>query len=288
MIQEVFGKARKIFQKQHNFIPKFIVINIAVFLLLLIVKTVCFFIGLPFNTLLPYISLSTDWQYTITVPWVIVSYPFVQLNLFHCCSHMLLLYSLGTILSHIISHRQIQHLLVLGIIFNAIFVLFLYHLFFPYLQQHTLYGGISGSIYTMVAVIFFLSPQYTFRLLFFGAIPFRYIFYCTVIWLCLSFSVDKAVYNVVGLASIVWGYLYSNILSKKKQGKGINFFKFFFKNAFKSKKNKLKIIRSKKYTAHQQASHHTKNIDNILEKIEKYGYVSLTQEEKYQLFSHKK
>ncbi len=267
-MQEIFQKIFHIFQKR-QFIPQLIVLQIIFFLLLLVIKTVCFLGGFSFDQLLFYVTLSTDWQKVIHYPWVLLSYGFVHVDFFSLLFYLFALYSLDTIISTILKQKVIQYILVFSFIFSACFLLVFCQFFSSLVNHYVVYSGGLGSVYLIFSLIFFLVPQYNFRLLGLKTVSIRFVFYAILLWLLLTFSLKNASHHIIILGNIVWGYFCSIFIKKKWTNLSTNFFfqKLNIKNRF-CRKN-----------GHSN--------DKILKKIEKYGYESLTPNEKYQLFKKK-
>ncbi len=132
-----------------------------------------------------------------------------------------------------------------------------------------------------------MFPIILFNLLLLGRI--RIIYVALVIFILTS-AVDFSVNSGGKLAHIggaLFGYLYTlNIKKGRDIGKGFNRIIDFFATLFKPRK-KLKVTYKKpatEYDYNKIKAEHQAKINQILDKISKGGYDSLTKEEKDILF----
>ena len=139
----------------------------------------------------------------------------------------------------------------------------------------------------IVIAIAVYVPDYTVQLFLFGRIKIKYmalaIFVMTSI---MDFSVNSGG-KLANIGGAFFGYFYIiNLRHGHDIGKGFNGIIDFFVTIFKPRK-KLKVTHKKvdtEYEYNKIKTDHQKRINNILDKISKGGYDSLTKEEKETLF----
>jgi hypothetical protein len=130
-------------------------------------------------------------------------------------------------------------------------------------------------------------PDYTVHLFLFGRIRIKYmalaIFILTSV---MDFSINSGG-KLAHIGGALFGYLYTlNLKQGRDIGKGFNRIIDFLVTIFKPRK-KLKVTHKKpanEYEYNKLKAEHQALINNILEKISKGGYDSLTKEEKETLF----
>ena len=147
--------------------------------------------------------------------------------------------------------------------------------------------GASASVMAIVIAIAAYVPDYTVQLFLLGRIKIKYmalaIFVLTSI---MDFSVNSGG-KLAHIGGAFFGYIYTiNLRHGYDLGKGFNKIIDFFVMIFKPRK-KLKVTHKKvatEYEYNKVKTDHQKQINNILDKISKGGYDSLTKEEKETLF----
>ncbi len=147
--------------------------------------------------------------------------------------------------------------------------------------------GASASVMAIVIAIAAYMPDYIIQLFLFGRIKIKYmalaIFILTSV---MDFSVNSGG-KLAHIGGAIFGYLYIiNLKHGHDMGKGFNSILDFFATMFKPRK-KLKVTHKRvanEYEYNKIKADHQKQINNILEKISKGGYDSLTKEEKETLF----
>jgi hypothetical protein len=148
--------------------------------------------------------------------------------------------------------------------------------------------GASASVMAVVIAIAAYVPDYTVQLFLLGRIKIKYlalgIFVLTSI---MDFSVNSGG-KLAHIGGALFGYLYIlNLRRGRDIGKGFNSIIDFFATIFKPRK-KLKVTHKKvanEFEYNRIKVEHQKRINQILEKISKGGYDSLTKEEKETLFN---
>ena len=202
---------------------------------------------------------------------------------------MLWLYWFGRIFLEYLDQRKLVAVYLLGGISGAIVYILSFNIFpaFSGVVAESVAIGASASVMAIVIAIAAYVPDYTVQLFLFGRIKIKYmalaIFVLTSI---MDFSVNSGG-KLAHIGGALFGYLYTlNLRQGRDIGKGFNRIIDFFATLFKPRK-KLKVTHKKaanEYEYNKIKVEHQKKINQILDKISKGGYDSLTKEEKETLF----
>jgi hypothetical protein len=187
--------------------------------------------------------------------------------------------------------RQLLSTYILGGLAGALmYIIFING--FPGLREY-LGGsmlGASASIMAIVLAISFYVPDYTLYLLFLGPVRLKYIAIAFVTIDILMIASDNAGGNIAHLGGAIYGYWFITRFRKGHDiGNWLNILldKFF---ALFKRRPKLNVSyrKSNKHVTDQEYNRQKiieqREIDNILDKIAKAGYESLTKKEKETLF----
>ena len=258
-----------------NVVEKIIYVNVLFFLLTALFK----------NFIIEWLALPSDFNNFLYKPWTLISYAFIHERLIHILSNLLILYYIGNLFLNFHTKKQFLNFYFLGAIIGAIVFLIYY-----YITEKTAdpLGGASAAVTTVFVAIATKIPRYALRLRFIGSVE---LWVLAAIWVSLSILQLANANNGNAIAHIsgaVFGFFYANQLAQGNDiGKWFESIIDFFANAFKLKNtDSMKTVyKSKKRTTKNEISKtKQRKIDDILDKIGKSGYESLTKEEKDFLF----
>jgi membrane associated rhomboid family serine protease len=266
-IKQAYNKA--------NVVEKIIYVNVLLFLLTTLFTQ--FFIQ--------WFALPTSLSSYLSKPWTIITYSFIHIRFFHVLSNLMVLYYIGNLFLDFYTKKQFLNFYFLGVIVGAIAFLTNYYLTSKIGEP---LGGASAAVTTIFVAIATKIPRYALRLRFIGSIE---LWVLAAIWVVLSILQLANPDNggaIAHIAGAAFGYVYSKQLEKGNDiGKWFESLVNYFANLFKStKKSNLRTVhKSKSKTSTNEVSiTKQRRIDDILDKISKSGYESLTQEEKDFLF----
>ncbi|SNR39192.1 rhomboid family protein [Lutibacter flavus] len=258
-----------------NIVEKIIYVNVFLFLI-----TVLFS-----RFIIEYLALPATIDSFIFKPWTLITYAFIHERLFHVLSNLLILYYIGNLFLNFYSKKQFLNFYFLGALVGG--VVFLSYNYFASKNGAPL-GGASAAVTTIFVALATKIPRYSLQLRFIGSVE---LWVMAAIWVALSIlqlaNPDNggAIAHISGAA---FGYLYSKQLDKGNDiGKWFESIINFFTNLVQPKKSSpLKTVHKSKSRSSKDEVTKTKQrkIDEILDKISKSGYESLTQEEKDFLF----
>lgn len=292
------------FNRPNNGLLQLIYINVAVFVIINILKLAAFFSGVqeiyhfPFS----FIGMPGHIEAFILKPWTIITYFFTQEGFFHILFNMLGLYWFGRIIDDLIGNDRLIGIYVMGGIFGGLAYLAAYNLLpqFESLRYSSVLIGSSGSVFAIAVAAATLAPDYRFNLVFLGPIKIVWIVAVYVFLSLIQTMGTNAGGNIAHLDGAFMGYIFITQLRKGNElARPVIATIEFFKSLFK-KKPKIKVSyrnTDKKNNSTSSTSFKTSNhpassdeisqreIDEILDKISQSGYDSLTKEEKRKLFS---
>jgi len=280
----------KIFHKGTS-LTRLIYLNIAVFIVISVVSIIAFLLDNPAISVkaIDLMSVPASLRALLAKPWTIVTYMFTHKDIWHILFNMLWLYWFGRIFLEYLDQRKLVAVYLLGGISGAIVYVLSFNIFpvFTGIIAESVAIGASASVMAIVIAIAAYVPNYTIHMLLLGRI--RIIYVALVIFILTS-AVDFSVNSGGKLAHIggaLFGYLYTlNIKKGRDIGIGLNRIIDFFATLFKPRK-KLKVTYKKPasdYDYNKIKAEHQAKINQILDKISKGGYDSLTKEEKDTLF----
>lgn len=267
---------------------KLIYWNIVLFAVPMILKGILSLFGISFNYV-EYISLSSNPTDLIWKPWSIISYSFFHAGIFHILFNLIILNFVGRLFMTFFTQKQLLSLYLMGGIFAGLIYILSYLIFPALINQRAVMVGASGAVMAVLFATATYAPYMQVRLLLIGNIKMWHIavFYLVVDLISLSFSNVGG--HIAHLGGALFGYLYS---SQLKNGTDITkpFTSFVdgLVNLFRGRKSApfKKVHKNETFAKPKPAAKDKtqQQIDEILDKISKSGYDSLTKEEKEFLF----
>lgn len=259
---------------------KIIFINILVFLL-----SIVFFFKFRFGFFdYPnWLALSSDYKEVIFYPWTLISYSFFHADPFHLLFNLIFLYFISSLFYTFFNTRQFLTVYFLGSVFGGIVYLLYSNLF----NHFNLIVGASGSIMAIFIAVAAYSPNMPLKLPLIGLVKIWQVALFYVFVDVLYLLSDNTGGHIAHLSGSLVGFVFAMLMKK-----GINISEIFL---FKKKKNTTfkKVYKNKPAKKYQSVrvsdvNFTQRQIDEILEKISKSGYDSLTKEEKEFLFAANK
>ena len=286
------------FAKRNNGLIQLIWLNVAVYVVMIMVwvstNIVTHSSGL-FDSGLSYLSLKPAFGTFLYRPWTIFSYAFLHTIVpLHLLFNMLLLYWFGGIIQEYLGSRRLVNLYILGAFFGGLLALMVFNLvpFYRSVADVSIIGA-SGSVMAIMFAAATLMPDYTFFIFLIGPVRIKYIAFFYFLLSLAGTVGTNAGGEIVHLGGAFLGYIYIKQLQAGRDwGTPIDATVEFFQNLFKrSEKPSIKVVHRQKETAFGSSPSSVGNaypdddeVDEILDKISRSGYESLTKEEKQKLF----
>ncbi len=271
---------------------RLMVINIAVFLVIMIARTLFFLFQLPTDIIsiaVYKLSLPSDLASILIQPWAFITYMFLHQEFFHILFNMLVLYWLGKLFTEYLGNGKLWATYILGGLSGAFLYVIAFNLFpvFAASGEARLMGASAGVIAVMVAAATLL-PDYTVFLLLFGPVKLKYIAIFSILLYAISIPDGNAGGNIAHLGGALFGF----IMVKQLQ-KGNDITAWLVRLFSKRSKPRMKVASRKRAQNTEEDFHADKKkrqevIDRILDKISQSGYSSLSKEEKEILFKASK
>ncbi|MFP3859841.1 MAG: rhomboid family intramembrane serine protease [Bacteroidales bacterium] len=280
--------------KRGNALIKLIYINLAVFIFIKLIQVFAFlfdFSGIA-SQLIPWLAVPADVSVLLTRPWTLFTYMFLHEQFFHILLNLLWLYIFGRIFLMYLNQKRILSLYLTGGISGALLYIIAFNLFpaFSDMVPMAVALGASASVMAIVIATAVLVPDFTIYLLFLGPVKLKYIAIVSIVIDVLSIAGSNAGGHIAHLGGALFGYLY---IAQYKKGKNLTYgFDRFMDSIFSlfKPKPKIRVTYKKPKTDIEYNKEKVKKqekINQILEKISKNGYDSLTKEEKEFLFRAK-
>jgi len=281
-------------------VEKLIAINVLVFLLFFLFRTIAYLFQLPSDFLLEWFVFPKEPGEFIFKPWSIITYSFLHGGIWHILSNMLILYFSGIYFLNYFSPKRLLNFFFLGVIMGALVYMLSYNLFpaFETTGRSYLIGASAGVMAVLVGIATYI-PNMRVRLLLIGSIKFWYIAAFLVALDIIQIPMSNAGGHLAHLGGAALGYVYTKQLQKGNDiGAWFEKIMDSFTGLFKTtnRKPKMKTVyrkTNKKSAAPERKSTFSrtldkdekqKQIDAILDKISKSGYDSLSKSEKDFLF----
>ncbi|WP_299060005.1 rhomboid family intramembrane serine protease [uncultured Polaribacter sp.] len=272
--------------KSGNIIEKLIYINIGVFLFTLILKVFSGLYKSKQNFVFEWFSLDNNLNIFISRPWSIISYGFLHADFIHLLFNMITLYFIGNLFVEYFTQKQALSFYILGTLFGGLFFI-LSQNYFPLFDGDSsrLVGASAGVSAIFIGIVTYM-PNYQIKIPLLG---FLKLWHLAVIWLAFDF-IGLIGNNAGGSFSHLGGSLLGFLYVRQASNRQINFSEMF-SSIFQKKEKKLKTVYNSNKTKNTKSKPNNlnqKQIDQILDKISKSGYDTLTKQEKEFLFKQGK
>ena len=277
--------------KQGSTLIRLVYINAAVFLFIKIIQVLAFLFGFSgvSELVLHWLAVPADLGTLITRPWTLFTYMFLHEGFLHILFNLLWLYVFGRIFLMYLNQKRLVSVYLVGGLSGAVLYILAFNIF-PAFQQMvpiSIALGASASVMAIVLAIAVYVPNFSINLLLIGNVKLKYIAIFVVVLDILSIPSSNSGGHIAHLGGALFGYLY---ITQLRRGRNItrsfdrvmdNLFAMFkprpkFRVTHKRPMNDIQYNKWK--------AQHQERIDEILEKIAKNGYESLTKEEKEILF----
>lgn len=209
--------------------------------------------------------------------WTIITYMFVQRDFFHILFNLLWLYWMGIIFMDFLNKRQFYFTYIFGGILGAATYLIAYNTIPAFTNLSSFLLGSSASVMAIVIATATLVPDYTLRLLLFGTVKLKYLALAYFVLDIIGMGGGNPGGSIAHIGGAIAGFIF---IKQLQSGRDLS-------NILK-RKPKLKVVKNSPNYSTGKAEPDQETIDNILDKISKSGYDSLSKSEKEQLFKASK
>lgn len=262
-------------QVKYNFsrqgiLTKLIIINVAVFLTVNVVG------NLSHLPLLEYMGLPIGGDHFLFRFWTLFTYMFTHADLWHMFWNMFLLYFMAQVFFTIMGQKKMLYLYVMSGLTGGALMLVL-GLLMPGRFSNSILIGASAAVLGVGAVMAVYAPNY--RVFLFGVFELAYKYFFLIVFV-INTLIDLSV-NTGGKISHVGGALFGVIYGYYlKRGRDLFDVSFTFR-----RKSRLRILRGDDDgPGPGDRRDDERKMDELLDKISRSGYDSLTKSEKEELF----
>ena len=277
---------------------KLIYLNLGLFLAVQIVRIVLYLSNAYdlFPDFLNYLAVPANLDVLAVRPWTLITYMFLHVDFIHILFNLLWLYWFGTVFIQELGLKKLLSTYLLGGLAGGILYVIFYNLFpvFESVREGSIALGASASVMSVVVATATYQPERKMHLVLIGPVKIVYIALFMFIFTSLiDFSVNTGG-KIAHIGGAFTGFLFAYYYRRGKDlTKGFDRTMDSIATWFKPGKEKLKVTykRSKEQKRpsddkeyNKQKVAEQKEIDQILDKISKAGYDSLTSREKEMLF----
>lgn len=264
-------------------------LNIGLYLLYAIARTLLFLSGSYSNMLediVLQLSLPASIYELIRQPWSLLTYMFIHVDFMHILFNMIILFWTGKLFIEYLGNDKFWATFILGG-FSGGFLYLLSYLLFPVLNgvanNSHLIGASAGAIAILVGISTLL-PDYTVHLLLFGPVRLKYIAAVSILLFFISIPLGNTGGHIAHIGGALFGFL---MVRQLRQGRDLTAWMVRFFRFRGIKKSPLKVVRRpavESYMSQGQGAASQEAIDQILDKINRSGFDSLTQKERDVLY----
>lgn len=250
-----------------------------------------------FHVSFPYIdvvALPSFFYELIVTPWTLVTYNFFHSGFLHLAFNMIALYYVGRFFTTFFTQKQLLSVYILGGMFGGFFFMISYNIIPALIGTPALLVGASASVMALLFATVTYQPFMDISLGFIGSIKLWHfaLFYLVVD--LLQLPLENTGGHLAHLGGALFGFIYTKLIIRGIDlGAGLNRFLDWMATFFSAKPSTpfTKVHRNTAPKAPPKTSSrivtkdiNQQQIDEILDKISKSGYDSLTKEEKEFLF----
>lgn len=282
--------------KNGSALIRLLYLNIGFFILIKLVAVILVLFGsgqLFYPTLLSYIGVPGSLENLIYTPWSLITYMFTQFDFLHLLFNMLWLYWFGSLFLNYFSGQKLVGVYLLGGLSGAFLYILSYNLFpyFELLRYNSWAIGASASVMAIVFAVCTYVPHQRIYLFLIGPVQLIYLALFTALIDLLSITSGNAGGHIAHLGGALFGYLFTLSIRRNRDiTSGITAILNFFSRTLRPGSKMHVKFRNPQATSDsakrssQSKKPSEEKINEILDKISKAGYDSLSKEEKEILF----
>ena len=276
-MRSIWHDMKAIFQQPNQGLMQIIVINVGLYIAFMLTKVVLILAGKPdlFEGFLEQISLSSSFSEFSHKPWTFLSYFFVHVDLMHVVFNMLFLYWFGQILQDFLGQPKTIQIYFMGGLAGAVAYIITLNTIPFFMKQGPMFlMGASAGVYAIVTAAATMRPNYTVHLLLIGPVAIKYISAFYVVWSVLESVGSNGGGNIAHLGGALVGVLFA-LYSKRAQAPTQRLEKVL---------TYVTVAAQKSVGIASTEVVEEEELNQILDKISKSGFDSLSKLEKKRLF----
>lgn len=278
--------------RQGNIALRFIYINVGVFLVTAVVHVVML-LTQTYAPLLSWLECPADVGRLVRQPWSVVTYMFMHADVLHLLFNMLWLYWFGQLFLYLFSEKHFRGVYLLGGLCGAALYILAYNVF-PYFSasvEGALLIGASASVLAIAVATAVREPEYRVNLLFFGSVRLKYLALILVVTDLLFITSNNAGGHIAHLGGALAGFWFARAFQHGSDPthwlNRLLDLPVQWSAPRRRQRPKMKVHYGKHaedYDYNARKREREEEIGQILDKLKKSGYNSLSAEEKKKLF----
>lgn len=275
--------------KSGDSLQRLLIVNVGLFLLVRITFAISSLFNYPlfsFAEVSSWIAIPSNTSQLLMRPWTIFTYMFYHWDFLHLLFNMLWLYWMGKIILEYLGAKKLFGIYIMGGLFGALAYVVAFNSFpiFAHSVNVSFALGASASVLAITVAAATLLPDYPISLMFIGNVALKWIAVVSVLLDVINISGENAGGHIAHLGGALFGFIYIKSLQN-----GTNLTKWLenLSDRFSGKRGKMSVAYTRKKTDQDFVQHKKakqEQMDEILDKINKSGYGSLSQSEKDFLF----
>ena len=292
MQSSLFTEIRNFFS-HGSVLAKLMGINLAFFILVSLVRVMFFLADAPsaYDGIINWFGVPSDTGRLLARPWTAITYMFLHFDLLHIFFNMLVLYIGGRIFKDFLGEERLAGTYIIGGLVGALFFIVSYNIFpvFSDWVSMSVAVGASASVLAIFIAVATYMPNYQLPLIILGPIRLKYIAIFFVVIDLISIDKANSGGHLAHLGGALWGFTYIALLKNGKDpGKWLSMWIKALGSIFR-KKPRMRVEYSSQRPVsdeeyNKRRADQQKRMDEILDKISRHGYDSLSKEEKEILF----
>ena len=284
----------KRFFREGSALANLIIINVAVWVLVQAFRIFFFLYNQPdaalaTTAIIRIFGVPASLPSLLNKPWTLITYMFLHVDIWHVLFNMLWLYWFGKIFVEFMGNKKLVLVYFTGGVSGALVYILAFNVFpvFSSALPQSYALGASASVMAIVTATAFKVPDYSVYLLFFGRIRIVYMAIALFVFDFFMIPTGNAGGHIAHIGGALFGFLYIQLFENSNN---IWFrHKHFNRGGFRGKstwnetfENPSRPVSDEEYNILKAEKQ--KKMDDILDKISKGGYDSLTKDEKEFLF----
>ncbi|MBK8362469.1 MAG: rhomboid family intramembrane serine protease [Bacteroidetes bacterium] len=279
--------------KSGNALQRLLLVNVGLFLIIRITFAVTSLFNVPvfsFHDVSSWIAIPSNTSQLLLRPWSVFTYMFYHWDFLHLLFNMLWLYWMGAIILEYLGAKKLFGIYIMGGLFGALAYVIAFNSFpiFANSVNVSFALGASASVLAITVAAATLLPDYPVSLMFIGNVALKWIAVVSVLLDVINISGDNAGGHIAHLGGALFGFIYIRSL---RNGTNLTKWMEILSDRFSGKRGKMSVAYTRKksdedFALHKKAKQ--EQMDEILDKINKSGYGSLSQSEKDFLFQMSK
>jgi len=254
-------------------------INVAVFLALILLRVIELLTtrqNVYHDLIYSYLVLPSVPKLLLYKPWTVLTYMFIDGSILGFIFNMLWFFWIGQIFEEYLGGKKLLTLYFLGGLAGAVVFVLASGVFPLFRGVVSVADGSSACVMAVIIGTATLLPDYSIFMMFFGEVKLKWIALVYILFDVFKIAGPDAAVEFTHIGAAIMGFVYIRQLrSGYDWGSAIE--------KVLKPKSKLKVV-AKNLSKNDNSKPKQDEIDNILDKISKSGYDSLSKQEKETLF----